>query len=98
MPTPGQTAEPTPGENAMSLPFQRVVSSVWVTPPWMRVVVIVPEGTAAVAASALLAAAEALDGDAALTIRASTMAAVAEASTARVGIAIRSDHRCVRRE
>src|SRR5262249_2562537 len=89
---------PNPGENAMSLPFQRAASTVRVTPAWSTVVVIVPDGAEAVAASALLAAAEALDGDAALTVKPSRTAAVAAASTASVGIARRSDRGCVRRE
>src|SRR6266571_7682322 len=82
----------------MSLPFQRAASVVWVTPAWSTVVASVPEGAAAVAASALLAAAEALDGEAALTVKPSTMAAVAAASTASVGIAMRNDRRCMTRE
>src|SRR5262245_6882359 len=89
---------PSPGENAMSLPFQRAASIVRVTPAWSTVVVIVPEGAAAVAASALCAAAEALDGDAALRVKPSTMAAVAAASPASVGIARRNDRRCVTRK
>src|SRR5215472_4591098 len=82
----------------MSLPFQRAASTVWVTPAWSTVVVIVPEGAATVAASAFFAAAEALDGAAPLTIKPITTAAVATASTASVGIAMRSDQRRVARE
>src|SRR5215813_12235115 len=79
----------------MSWPFQRAASTVLLTPAWSTVVVIVPEGAAAVAASALLAAAEAPEGAAALMVKPSTMAAVATARPANVGIARRNDRRRV---
>jgi hypothetical protein len=37
----------TSGEKARSLPFQRVASSVWVTPPWSMVVVKIATSVAA---------------------------------------------------
>src|SRR5215831_14886342 len=86
---------PSSGEYAMSCPFQRAASTVLVTPAWRTLVVIVPDGAAAVAASALLAAAEALDGDDALTVKPSTIAAVATATAVSAGRPRRNDRRFV---
>jgi len=88
----------TPPElSAMSSPFQRVVSSIGVlTPEPLSVIVIVPETALAVTASAFLAAAKALGGEVALTVRLTitpTSASVAAAATERP-MSRRSDAGC----